>query len=136
MVQQKGMKKTFHALGAIPVDRKGNATKAFATLNKYIQENGYSAVIFPEGTRTRTGKLGTFSNGVASASIANNIPVIPIGISGSFEIWSATRKRPKFFLFRKTVTVRIGEPVYPKCKDVGEFTGVIREKIERLCSTE
>jgi len=133
LVQQKGMAKTFHAFGAIPVDRKGNATKSFATLNKYIQENGYSAVIFPEGTRTRTGKLGTFTNGVASAAIKNNVPVVPIGISGSFDIWPATRKRPYFSLFRKTVTVKIGEPVYPASKEVSEFTGVIKEKIEELC---
>lgn len=132
LVQQKGMKKTFHALGAIPVDRKGNATKAFATLNKYIQENGYSAVIFPEGTRTRTGKLGKFTDGVAGAAIMNKVPIIPIGISGTFDIWPATRKRPKLSLFRKIVTVKIGEPVYPTGKDVSEFTGVIREKVEDL----
>lgn len=133
LVQQKGMVKTFHALGAIPVDRKGNTVKSFFVLNRYIRKKGYSAVIFSEGTRTRTGKLGKFTDGVAGAAIMNKVPVIPIGISGSFDIWPATRKRPKFSFFRKTVTVRIGEPVYPNGKDVNAFTGVIREKIEKLC---
>lgn len=109
LVEQKAMKKIFYTLGAIPVERRGNAAKSLFTLNKYMREDGYSVVIFPEGTRTRTGKIGRFTNGVASIAIANNVPVIPIGISGTFEIWPAKRNRPHLSIPRKTVNVCVGE---------------------------
>lgn len=133
LVLQRGMKKTFHALGAIPVDRKGNAAMALVTLNKYIQEKGYSAVVFPEGTRTRSGKIGRFTNGVASSAITTNVPVIPIGIVGSYDIWPATRKKPYFSLKRRTVTVTIGKPIYPTISDVSKLTEIIKDNVQELC---
>lgn len=133
LVEQRGMKKTFHALGAIPVERKGNAALSLITLNKYIREKEYSAVIFPEGTRSRSGKLGRFTKGVAKTAIENEVPVVPIGISGSFKIWPATRKRPFLSLKKKTVKVSVGKPIFPTTDDIAEFTDKIRECVKELC---
>ncbi len=133
LVEQKAMKKIFYTLGAIPVERRGNATKSLFTLNKYMREDGYSVVIFPEGTRTRTRKIGRFTNGVASIAIANNVPVIPIGIKGTFEIWPAKSNRPHLSIPRKAVNVSIGEPMYPNGLEVKEFTRLLKEKVVELC---
>jgi len=133
LVEHKAMKKIFYTLGAIPVERRGNATKSLFTLNKYMREDGYSVVIFPEGTRTRTGKIGRFTNGVASIAIANNVPVIPIGIKGTFEIWPAKRNRPHLSIPRKTVNVCVGEPMYPNGLEVKAFTRLLKEEVVELC---
>lgn len=133
LVEQKEMKKRFYTLGAIPVERRGNAAKSLFTLNKYMREEGYSVVIFSEGTRTRTGKIGRFTNGVASISIANNVPVIPLGIKGTFEVWPAKRNRPHLSIPRKKVNVSIGEPMYPNGLEVKEFTRLLKEKVVELC---
>ncbi len=133
LVEQRGMQKTFHALGAITVDRKGNAALSLITLNKYIHEKGYSAVIFPEGTRSRSGELGRFTKGVAKAAIENEVPVVPIGISGSFEIWPATRKRPFLSLKKRIVKVSVGKPVFAENTDTAELTHNIRECVKELC---
>ncbi|MGN0513621.1 MAG: AMP-binding protein [Lachnospiraceae bacterium] len=133
LVQQRGMEKVFHALGAIPVERKGNAAMALVTLNKYIRENGYSAVVFPEGTRSRSGKMGRFTHGAASSAITTGVPIIPIGISGSYQIWPATRNKPFFSWKKKTVKVSIGKPIYPTTSDVSELTELIRVDVEELC---
>ena len=133
LVEQKEMKKRFYTLGAIPVERRGNAAKSLFTLNKYMREEGYSVVIFPEGTRTRTGKIGRFTHGVASIAIANDVPVIPMGIKGTFEIWPASRKTPRLALPRKKVMVSIGEPMYSNGLEVKEFTRLLKEKVVGLC---
>ena len=133
LAQATAMKKFFYSLGAIPVDRKGDATRAFSVLNKYIKQEGYSAVVFPEGTRTRTGKIGTFTNGVASASIQNNVPIIPVGIKGTFDIWPATRKLPKLSFPKKKVVVKIGEPIYPVNDDMNGLTEEVKKNVEEMC---
>lgn len=133
LVQQKGMAKIFQALGAIPVERRKNAAIALMTLNKYIGEKSYSAVVFPEGTRTRNGKIGRFTNGVASSAISTNVPIIPIGIMGSYDIWPAMKKNPCFSFKKKTVMVNVGAPIYPKNTNVAELTDEIKQEITRLC---
>ncbi len=132
LVEQPGMKKIFHALGAIPVDRKKNAAMSLVTLNKYILDKGYSAVIFPEGTRSRNGKVGKFTHGAAKTAIKAGIPVVPIGITGSYDIWPATRKRPYFSLEKRVVKVSIGKAVFPETSDVNELTEIIRGNILEL----
>ena len=47
--------------------------------------HGNSVVIFPEGTRTRTGKLGKFKRGAFLLAMELKLPIVPITISGSFE---------------------------------------------------
>jgi len=132
LAQVTTLKKVFYSLGAIPVDRKGDTTRAFSVLNKYIKEKGYSAVVFPEGTRTRTGKMGVFTNGVASAAIQNSVPIIPVGIKGTFDIWPATRKIPKLSFKRKQVVVKIGEPIYPVNEDMNGLTDYLKRTIEEM----
>lgn len=133
LAQATTLKKVFYSLGAIPVDRKGDTSRAFSVLNKYIKEKGYSAVVFPEGTRTRTGEMGTFTNGVASAAIQNSVPIIPVGIKGTFDIWPATRKLPKLSLKRKRVVVKIGKPIYPANEDMNGLTDRLKRTIEEMC---
>ncbi len=75
------------AVGMIAIDR-GNSAKARETLSKALEKmrRGVSVIIYPEGTRSRDGKIHKFKKGGFIMSIQGQIPIVPIVISGSFEI--------------------------------------------------
>jgi len=49
-------------------------------------KNGASIAIFPEGSRTRTGKMGTFKKGAYQMALDLKLPIVPITINGSYEV--------------------------------------------------
>lgn len=63
-----------------PIEAKQSLKKAEAQL-----KNGVSLVIFPEGTRTKTGELGVFKRGAFRVATDLSLPVVPVTIRGSFE---------------------------------------------------
>lgn len=74
------------AAGHIFIDRS-NPIAAKHSLEKAAKQliDGNSVVIFPEGTRTRTGKLGKFKRGAFLLAMELKLPIVPITLSGSFE---------------------------------------------------
>lgn len=67
-------------------------------------------MIFPEGTRTTTGKLGDFKKTYAIISAELNIPIVPVAISGAYEAMSSGKKRIKP---GSKITVTFLPPVNP-----------------------
>jgi 1-acyl-sn-glycerol-3-phosphate acyltransferase len=49
-------------------------------------KQGYSMVIFPEGTRSKTGEMGEFKAGSFKLAVKSGVPIVPIAIKGSFDI--------------------------------------------------
>ena len=68
-------------LGMIPVDRD-NPMEAVTRLNRLKQE-GFSAIVFPEGTRSRDGRLLPFKKGAFVAAIELDVPVVPVVCKGT-----------------------------------------------------
>ena len=95
--------------GYISVNRS-NPKKAIRSLKKAARQirEGYPAVVFPEGTRTRTGELQPFKTGAFLLAIESGVPVVPVGISGSYDILvrGSMRIRPD-----AQVVLRIGPPI-------------------------
>lgn len=60
-----------------------------------VLRQGRNLVIFPEGTRTRTGEVGTFKKTVAILAQELGVPVVPVRIDGAFEAWPRTSKLPR-----------------------------------------
>lgn len=133
LAEEPAMKKIFKAIGAIPIDRKGNPIPALRALNKCVKEQGYSALVFPEGTRTRTGEMGEFLMGTASAAIRAQVPVIPVGIVGTYQIWPYNCKTPRVSEKRRVVTVSFGKPIYPFEKRAAEMIDSVRNAVKELC---
>ena len=104
---------TFTALvlNALPVDRQGGGKgrEAMAQLRARIQTSspGIGYVLFPEGTRSRTGKMGRFRSGVGLLVAGTNIPVVPCHISGAQAAWPADRRLPRLF---SPISIVIGKP--------------------------
>lgn len=76
-----------------------------------ILRRGGSLMVFPEGRRTYTGKMGQFRRGAFLLADELQLPVVPMTITGSFEVMS--RKRDFHFAHWHPLTLKIHEPIYP-----------------------
>ena len=95
-----------HKIGCVLVNReKGGAAKA---VRQAVSERGNSAriFIFPEGTRSKTGALGTFKSGVFRFACENDAIMLPLVIKGSGPVWER-RKDTK----RCKVNVKVLAPI-------------------------
>jgi 1-acyl-sn-glycerol-3-phosphate acyltransferase len=72
----------------IPVDRKGKqgGKKAVQKAVHMIQQNNISFLIFPEGTRSRNGKLQKFRRGGFFMAIDSQTPIVPVSIIGTHDL--------------------------------------------------
>lgn len=97
-----------NAMGHIAIDR-GNRGSAFASYDRAAEaiRGGTSAVVFCEGTRSRTGKLLPFKKGPFVLAIAAQVPVVPIFCDQCYERLPAGSIAPK----PGTVYLRIGRPI-------------------------
>jgi len=86
------------ALGAFPVDRQ---RADLSTVRRSLQllEQGLAVGVFPEGTRSRTGKLGPLRSGGAKLALRTGAVVVPMAILGPYRVFRPLR-------------VRIGKPLY------------------------
>lgn len=78
-----------------------------------ILADGKNLVIFPEGTRTRNGKVGTFKKTFAILSKELNVPIVPVRIEGAYEAWPRQCKFPRCH----KVTVTYLPPVSPMAEE-------------------
>ncbi len=98
-----------HCLGAIPIDRKdkkGEAVQLILTLLKDLDRMWL--IIFPEGTRSKDGKVQEFKRGISIFAEKTQTPILFLYIDGNLKLW------PKGAFFAKPgkLTVHIG-PVQP-----------------------
>jgi 1-acyl-sn-glycerol-3-phosphate acyltransferase len=100
------------AAGHIPIDRaaRKKAFEAYDQVGKMIRAGFSSPVVFPEGTRSRTGELLPFKNAPFGLAIAAQVPIIPVYVHHAFEILpkGAWRLRPR------PIRLLVGEPIDTK----------------------
>jgi 1-acyl-sn-glycerol-3-phosphate acyltransferase len=70
---------------------------------------GKKIVIFPEGERTVDGEIGEIKTGIGMLALRSKSPIIPVYISGNYEIWPINQRFPK--LWGKTAIV-FGNPIF------------------------
>ncbi len=99
----------FPALGMIPIDRRGgdHAAAALDAARQVLHQGGLFG-IYPEGTRSRSGKLHKGHTGAARLAVETGAPLIPIGLIGTADIQPPDTLMPKF---GRTVAIRFGEPI-------------------------
>lgn len=98
----------FRALGAIPVDRV-EARSAQLSLDTALSvlNDGDAFGIYPEGTRSRDGRLYRGRTGVAWLAMKAHAPVVPVGLLGTADIMPVGSRLPRV----RRVTVRFGRPL-------------------------
>lgn len=101
----------FPALGMIPIERGGGSSSQRALdTAAHVLERGELFGIYPEGTRSRDGKLHKGHTGPARLAIRTGAPIIPVGISGTDRIQPAGSPAPRPF---RSCQVNIGAPIDP-----------------------
>lgn len=103
-------KHIFPAMGMIPVDRSGgDAAQAALDTAAKVLDQGRLFMIYPEGTRSRSGDLHKGRTGAARLAIRCNAPIIPTGHVGTVEV-----QPPDSIVMKpgKRVVVRFGAPMW------------------------
>lgn len=99
----------FTKIGMIPLDRTGGESASSAMLAvEGVLARGELFGIFPEGTRSRSGKLYKGRTGAARLALKFGCPVFPVGITGTSEIMAPDTVMPKF---GKRCKIQIGAPI-------------------------
>jgi 1-acyl-sn-glycerol-3-phosphate acyltransferase len=120
--------------GAALIDRKNRAQAIpeISKLGKLIADNNYAACIFPEGTRSKTGKMKKFKSGGIETLLkqAPNALIVPFVVDGNYKL---ERKGMFPLCIGQKVKYSVLDPIEPKGKSAEEITAmaekVIREKL-------
>ena len=125
------------SLGAFPVSRRRPNKK---TLSQAVQvlADGQALVIFPEGMRSRGGRLRAAFPGAALIASRSGAPILPVGITGTERIRGVA-----WWLCRPQITVNIGQPFHlPPGNDkltkieLAQLTDIIMGRIAELLPLE
>lgn len=115
--------------GHIFVDHTAHGIAATMKAAERQLADGMSIVVFPEGARTLTGRMGRFKRGAFSLAQEFNLPVVPVTIDGAFDVLPRTGKVPRPGHIRLT----IHRPIPPDHPQVMELS---REAIASCLEVE
>ncbi len=131
----------FAAFEAVPVQRaQAEDAQASLDLARGVIERGDAFGIYPEGTRSRDGRLYRGRTGVGWLAMATGATVLPVGVIGTDRVQpvGATVPRPG-----RRITIRFGEPVLPSSYEKlapgrarRELTDEVMERIAALSGQE
>ncbi|MEE2040545.1 lysophospholipid acyltransferase family protein [Nocardiopsis sp. CT-R113] len=98
----------FTSLGAVPVERS-DARGAMMSLELMLDRlrKGEACVIYPEGTRSRDGRLYRGRTGVAHLAMESKAPIVPVALSGTQDVQPIGTSMPR----PRPFTVRFGKPL-------------------------
>jgi 1-acyl-sn-glycerol-3-phosphate acyltransferase len=118
--------------GQIPIDvRNPSAARSSLGAGARALRSGMALVVFPEGARTKDGKLQSFQSGAAFLAIRAQVPLVPMALSGVYELQPIHTHH----FYPGDLTLRIGEPIETTgmtLRQTDELTTRLRESIEKL----
>ena len=125
------MSRFANSVNIVPVDPNANLTRAMRIAAVGIRRNQI-LLVFPEGERSFDGSLTEFKKGAAILSVELNVPIVPVGIRGTFEAWprgGSLRAHP--------VEIAIGDPIHPKAgskasDDYRSLNEALKDAVDQL----
>jgi 1-acyl-sn-glycerol-3-phosphate acyltransferase len=119
----------FEGMGMLPVDRD-DPKAALASLDTALEVLGRGEAfgLYPEGTRSRDGRLYRGRTGVAHLALTAGVPVVPVGITGTERLQPVGARLPRIV----PITVRFGTAI----EVAGRYDGVAPGKARRLVTDE
>ncbi len=118
----------FHAFA---FDRHGPPLRSLRTALQ-LMRNGWNILLYPEGTRSRTGEMAPFKAGVGALARISRRPVVPVRVTGGQAVLPCGAALPR----PGRVLVRYGPALhYRRAESLPAFAARLRESVERLAAT-
>jgi 1-acyl-sn-glycerol-3-phosphate acyltransferase len=126
------------AFNTVPILRRGGGgigDGSFEHVDRLIDQR-WNLLMYPEGTRSRDGKLGRLRSGAAVIAQQHGIPIVPVLVKGTHDAMPPGRNWPKripgFLSRRHRVDVRFGPPIWPGPDEhLNDVMGRVRPYLER-----
>lgn len=121
-------------LGMVPLNRGEADASALDVIDGLLDRDACVAV-YPEGSRSRDGKVHRLRSGVARLASSRQVPVVPAAVAGIYEVWPiGSRPHP----LGGKVTVRFGPPMDPPAdrpRDRRRFNDTLQQTLAELGRT-
>jgi|GEM_PF-207051 len=121
----------FRIYNCIPIKRNHGDIGAIRECIEKLKEN-CGLVLYPEGTRTRNGKISHLKPGFTLLAKKANVPIIPVVIDGAFECWPRHQAFPRL---DGKIFVQYGTPIDPEtiaAESDREFMSDLTERMRKM----
>ncbi len=125
-IKQRWLKFLANRNNIIIVDLNRDLKESIQKMAEVLKQER-NLIIFPEGTRTLTGKLGQFKKTFAILSSELNIPIVPVSIDGAFKAMPKGSHFPRPFT---RIDIGFLQPVYPGEHTYDSLANKVKEQIE------
>jgi 1-acyl-sn-glycerol-3-phosphate acyltransferase len=112
-------------VNALPFGRQMRVRQSLSLCEQLLASPGTILIIFPEGTRSTTGKLREFKSGIGALVAGRDVAVVPCSIDGSFRAWPKGRRLPR----PRKVRLIVGPPrnYRERCRDKIDMCAIAAE---------
>jgi 1-acyl-sn-glycerol-3-phosphate acyltransferase len=117
-------------IGILPISREGGFPALLDAAGEHLAAGGV-VVIFPEGTRSTDGTVGRFRSGAVRLAAATGVPVVPVGIRGTRELFGKGDRLPHLRASRTApLGVRIGAQIaVDQQQDPAELSTALHDQV-------
>jgi 1-acyl-sn-glycerol-3-phosphate acyltransferase len=122
----------YFVAGVIPIHRYNEESKRKA-IKECVErlKKGDILIIYPEGTRSKDGKIHEGKPGIAKIYLETGVPILPVAIKGNFEIMPVGKSFPKF---KKIVKINVGKPLeFKKELEIGRNLSPQSPEYKEIC---
>jgi long-chain acyl-CoA synthetase len=113
---------------AFPIPQREAGARETLRFAGELVSDGWSLLIFPEGSRTEAGEIGPFRPGVAMMASLLRVPVVPVRLEGVERVLHRSWRIPR----PGQVRVRFGAPLKLRGEDYASLTTTVEEAVRRL----
>jgi 1-acyl-sn-glycerol-3-phosphate acyltransferase len=82
-------------VNALPFERRARIRQSLSLCRELLADPGTILIIFPEGTRSKTGEVGEFKSGIGALVAGRDVEVAPCFVDGSFRAWPKGKRFPR-----------------------------------------
>ena len=120
-------------VNALPFARQARARQSLTICGNLLASRGNVLIIFPEGTRTRTGDTQDFKSGIGALVAGRDVSVFPCYLEGTFSAWPKGSRFPKPRKVRLIVgRERNYAKRFPEKSDISSIAAELRDAVDEL----